>query len=143
VIVSNTSPLIFLAKIDRLALLSALYGQAIIPQAVIDDIEAKETADTERIRGWRNRSSARDQSATATVQKQLPSDMGSGERAAIGLGLELGLDLVLLDDQEGRRVARTHDLTVTGTIGGLVEDHGQGHITSLRRELDRLVDARL
>jgi len=69
--------------------------------------------------------------------------MGPGERTAIALGLELDPDLVLLDDQEGRRIARAHDLTVTGTIGVLVEAREQEHVTSLRRELDRLVDAGL
>jgi len=142
-VVSNTSPLIFLVKIDRLPLLSALYEQIVIPRAVIEEIESKSTADTRRIRRWRDQSGIYVRSAPVAALEQLPSDVGSGERAVIALGLDLGPDLVLLDDQEGRRIARDHQLTVKGTIGVLVEAREAGHIASLRSELNRLVDAGL
>jgi predicted nucleic acid-binding protein len=38
IVVSNTSPIINLAAIDRLTLLQQLYGHIIIPQAVYHEI---------------------------------------------------------------------------------------------------------
>jgi len=48
---------------------------------------------------------------------------------------------VILDDQEGRRVACERDLSITGTVGVLVEARERGLIPSLRQELDRLIEA--
>lgn len=68
-------------------------------------------------------------------------DLGSGEREAIALAIETRADLVVLDDQKGRRVARERGLSVTGTIGVLVEAREGGVIPSIRHELDRLIEA--
>lgn len=68
-------------------------------------------------------------------------DLGSGEREAIALAIETRADLVVLDDQKGRRVARERGLSVTGTIGVLVEARERGVIPSIRHELDRLIEA--
>jgi predicted nucleic acid-binding protein len=66
--------------------------------------------------------------------------MGRGERAAIALAHELDAGLVVLEDEEGRKEARRHGLSVTGSIGILIEAQEQDIIASLRRELDRLID---
>lgn len=142
-VVSNTSPLLFLAKIDRLGLLPELYGQLVIPEAVVDEVEAKSTTDTDRIRHWKHQSRIEVRPAPVAIREHLPSDLGAGEQGAIALGLDIQSDLVLLDDQEGRRLARRHELAVTGTIGVLVEAHERGAVASLQQELDRLVDAGL
>jgi predicted nucleic acid-binding protein len=60
--------------------------------------------------------------------------LGDGERAALALAMERDADLVVLDDQEGRRIAKQRDLSVTGTIGVLVEARANGYIDSLRWE---------
>jgi hypothetical protein len=66
--------------------------------------------------------------------------MGRGERAAIALAHELDAGLVVLEDEEGRKEARRHGLSVTGSIGILIEAKEQDIIASLRHELDRLID---
>ncbi len=48
---------------------------------------------------------------------------------------------MILDDQEGRRVACERGLSITGTVGVLVEARERGLIPSLRQELDRLIEA--
>ncbi len=55
--------------------------------------------------------------------------------------LEAKADLIILDDKEGRRVARSKGLRVTGTLGLLIEARERGLIPSIRRELDRLIEA--
>jgi len=73
--------------------------------------------------------------------EELPSGLGRGEREAIALALETRADLVVLDDQQRRRVAREKGLSVAGTVGILIEAREQGRIPSVRRELDRLIEA--
>src|SRR5690606_26705735 len=71
------------------------------------------------------------------VLQSVPADLGAGERAAIAVAIETEADLVILDDRAGRRVAREKDLSVTGTIGILIEARARDMISSVRRELDR------
>jgi predicted nucleic acid-binding protein len=47
---------------------------------------------------------------------------------------------VILDDQLGRRVARENGLSITGTVGVLIEAKEQEIIISVRRELDNLIE---
>ncbi len=55
--------------------------------------------------------------------------------------MELQAGLVILDDLEGRQIARQKSLPVTGTIGVLIEARERGLLISIRRELDRLIEA--
>ena len=83
------------------------------------------------------------QRATPQMLAGLPVDLGAGEREAIALALETAADLVVLDDQAGRRLARARGLQVTGTVGVLIEARSRGLLPALRPELDRLRDAGL
>jgi uncharacterized protein len=47
---------------------------------------------------------------------------------------------VILDDQLGRRVSRENGLSITGTVGVLIEAKEQEIIISVRRELDNLIE---
>lgn len=42
IVVSDTTPLISLLKIDRIGLLEKLFGQVLIPQAVFDELTVDE-----------------------------------------------------------------------------------------------------
>jgi predicted nucleic acid-binding protein len=46
-------------------------------------------------------------------------DIDPGEREAIALARQLQAELLVIDDQAGRREARRWNLTVTGTLGVL------------------------
>ena len=50
-------------------------------------------------------------------------------------------DRVILDDQQGPHVAREQGLSVTGTVGILIEARERGIIPSVRHELDHLIEA--
>lgn len=143
IVVPDTSPLILLAKNGRLELLPVLYDTCLVPQAVLDEIRAKSQADTRAILHWWSQHSISSRKVGASHGIALPSDMGAGERAVVALAIEVDADLTILDDQEARRIARAKDLDVTGTVGVLVEARARDHIASLRRELDRLVEAGL
>ncbi|MCS3827466.1 hypothetical protein GGP85_002936 [Salinibacter ruber] len=75
--------------------------------------------------------------------REVEETMGAGERAAIAIARDLGADLVVLDDERGRKEARRHGLNVTGAIGVLIEAKERALVSSMRSELDRLVEAGL
>ena len=143
IIVPDTSPLILLAKIGRLDLLVQLYDECIIPASVVKEVEAKPGEEASRIRALLQNRSFHLQHATHTMLEGLPVDLGAGEREAIALALEERARFVVIDDQQGRRIARARGVSVTGTVGVIIEARGRGMIPSVRRELDRLVEAGL
>lgn len=140
-IVCNTSPLILLAKIGRLDLLTRLYGEVFIPSSVLSEVEAGPGKEPEQIRALLESGKSQLHQASRRALEMVPADLGPGERETIALALATKVDLVILDDQQGRRVARERALLVTGTVGVLIEARERGLIPSVRHELDRLIEA--
>ena len=140
-VISDTSPLILLAKIGRLELLFQLYGQVVVPVSVLDEIRGRSTEETTAIESLVENQALEIQRGSPEALERVPADLGAGEREAIALAMETEADIVVLDDREGRRVARERDLPVTGTIGILIEARARDMILSVRRELDRLIEA--
>lgn len=64
-------------------------------------------------------------------------DLDAGEREAIALARALQAELVVIDDQAGRREARKWQLSVTGTLGVLRTAAARG-LVDFRAVLDRL-----
>lgn len=131
--VVDASPLIFLAKLERLPLLRDAAGEVLVPQVVLSEIRAQEDPATSRIesacRSW-----------LQPVASQAPTDADLvGELALIGLALEMDASRVVLDDLAARRQARECGLPVIGTLGILLAARHRGEISSLRTEIDRLV----
>jgi predicted nucleic acid-binding protein len=140
-VVCNTSPLILLAKIGRLDLLTQLYEEVVIPQTVLDETGAKSDGEASKIQTLLKQRNFQHRKAEKEALDALPPDLGAGEREAIALALETKADFVILDDRQARRVARGRGLSVTGTVGVLVESRERNVILSLRHELDRLIEA--
>ena len=70
--------------------------------------------------------------------KILKSELDNGEAEAIALALEKEADLLLIDETDGRRIAALYDLPKTGVVGILMRARLEGHVESLRQELDAL-----
>ena len=139
-IVCDTSPLLLFARADRLGLLPALYQTVVVPGAVLQEVNVQADEPARRIQAHVQkdvfqRKEVRGRSLDAVVE-----NIGRGERAAIALARELDAELVVLDDEQGRKEARRHGLSVTGSIGILIEAKERDVIASMRRELDRLVE---
>lgn len=111
--VCNTSPLILLAKIHRLDLLCRLYHPNVVPTSVLAEATAKSGKEADRIETLAKSGQCHVSQASSQAVQDLPDDLGPGERETIALALEIRADLVIVDDQKGRRVAREKGLTVT------------------------------
>jgi len=137
-IVSNTGPLIALAKADRLGLLAALFGQVHIPPAVHRELLSKTGAEAGRLDAalaeWllvANRPEA-----SPEMEAALQS-IDVGEREAITLAQQMGLP-VIMDDRLGRQAARRLGLVVTGTVGVVLEAKRGELIPAVRPVLEAM-----
>jgi len=139
IIVSDTSVLNAFYKIQQVALLPALYGRVVIPVKVHEELLADEALARwlqSSHPGWLEISAIRD---TEKAQSLL-DDMDVGEAEALVLALELEADTVLMDDHEGRKVARRWGISVVGTLGILLRAKDEGLISKVRPLLRDLID---
>jgi predicted nucleic acid-binding protein len=143
IVVSNSSPLIALARIGRLSLLATMFQQILIPAEVHHEVTI----------AGKGLPGAGEVEKSAWIQikaQQLPPELslatacqnlGPGERGAIFLAKGLSADLLLLDEWKARRVARAAHLPVAGCLGileagarrGLVPDLRQAYVDLLRQ----------
>lgn len=138
IVVSNTGPIIALAKINQLALLSHYFQKICLSPAVYYEL-------TEKGKG---KTAARDLSKyswikTVEVQdlmavKILELELDQGEAETIILSKELNADLTLLDESIARKIANALNLKVKGTIGLLVQARRDGVVKNLKQLLDEL-----
>ena len=136
--VVDTSPLIFLAKVNRLTLLRELYREVFFPPAVEAELRAKPD------RTWpeleRFIASARVHAPANVAQVQtFSADLGIGEAEAIALAMEIPDVVLIMDDAEGRRTAQRHGLRVTGLLGVLIEAKTRGVLPAVSPIVDQLV----
>jgi len=138
IVVSNTSPLTNLAAIGQFGLLQRLYSQVHIAEGVWGELSAEggrwpgrnEVATAH----WIERRPVQNRSLVTALER----DLDRGEAETIALALELGADLVFLDEREGRRVAQRFGLRVVGVVGILLEAKANGVLDTVRPHLDDL-----
>ena len=127
VVLCDAGPLITLGKLNRLEVLTALYGEVRIPRPVYDEVVtsglAKGASDAMTVRLFIQR---RKWPVVNVSQDALASYIPSviidaGERAVLALAQTLRCPLVLLDDEVARSEARRLGLPLHGTLGILVQ----------------------
>ena len=88
--------------------------------------EERSVRDT--VRQWASAFPAWISIQTPATSPQLPSGLHRGEMDAIALAEELHAGLILMDDAAGVRFALERGLTITGTLGVLVEAAQKGWV---------------
>jgi len=139
IIVSNTSPISSLAKVDKLSLLENIYGQVNIPQAVYDELtdvragekvnNAIKNANWIKIRSVTNRQ----------LVKKLELNLDQGEAEAIILAIELNANQLLIDERLGRQEAKKLGLSLIGVLGMLLIAKKRGLISNVKSVIDDLI----
>lgn len=139
IVVSNTTPLIGLAQIQRFDLLRQLFGQVYIPQAVYDEavvVGREEGGAKHEVSGaaWIKTVRVKDRLAVEV----LLDEMDLGEAEAIVLARELGATWVLMDEKKGRRKLSQMGLNKIGTLGILLKAKQTGLLGAIRPEIEKL-----
>jgi uncharacterized protein len=140
VIVSDSSPLISLARISKLDLLPRLYGELLIPQAVWHEVVVKGTGQpgVEEIQSakWIKTATVTNDELVLALQR----DLDAGEAEAIALALEMKAELLLMDERLGRDTAQYFGVRCIGVLGVLVEAKYKGELKEIKPVLDMLRD---
>lgn len=132
IVVSDTTPLISLLKINRLDLLEKLFGKVLIPQAVFNELTVDERfqleADQIKQKQYIVVRSVNNAESTNILKRATGLDQEESE--AIVLTDELKADLLLMDEAKGRSVSTQMGLKIMGTIGILMAAYEEHELSS-------------
>lgn len=120
IVISDTSPIRALHHLNLLELLRELYGRVYLPEAVCRELRQT----TRRFPAFEPSAysffiieSPRDLARVLALKEKLDA----GEAAALALALERKADYVLIDEHDGRRVAKELGLNAIGVLGVLAD----------------------
>jgi predicted nucleic acid-binding protein len=137
IVISDTSPILYLVLIDQIELLPQLYQRIFIPETVRD--EMLDAGAPLILRQWFDTAppwlevSVVQPSSQAGLERLDP-----GEKAAIELAQQINADLLILDDRAGRQAALNLGLKITGLLG-ILKDGATLELLDLPEVLDRLL----
>lgn len=138
IVISDTSPIINLAIIDKLDLLPQLFDTIVIPEAVFNEIviigkglpgsDIIENAKWVEVKACNNR----------ILINSLLDYVQIGEAEALTLALELHADTIIVDEAAARNLAEQFGLNFTGLLGILIKAKEHGLIPSVKPLMDAL-----
>ncbi len=139
IIVSNTTPLIGLASIERFDLLYKLFDKIYISQAVYQEA----VTFGHEIGGAKQEVSTASWIKTLVVNDRLAvnvllDELDLGESETIVLAYEIGANWVLMDERKGRRKLSQLGLNKIGTLGILLKAKQVGIISVIKPEIEKL-----
>lgn len=141
IVISDTTPLISLMKIESLDILEKMYKEIIVPKAVYDELiinmDYQSEIDIIQKCTFLQTKIVKENLSVSLLQKQLKLDLGESE--AIVLANSINADLIIIDERKARRIAKDIGLNVTGTLGILVEAKQRGLVKELKPLLDKLI----
>lgn len=139
IVVSDTSPIRALNHLGLVDLLRDLFGHVLVPPGVQGELlspppqlQAVNVADFEFIEVRRP--------AGSLQLDDLQRHLDLGESEAIALALEVHADAVLIDEEEGRKIATERGFEIIGTLGILLRAKASGHIPEIRPLIRGLKD---
>ncbi len=130
IIISDTSPLVCLLHLNKIDLLKDLFFSVIIPTAVFNELINAKVIDKTflqfnpfiQIKSPINKNEV----------EELRNVLDAGESEAIILSKELNADLLLIDEDRGRKFAIKYGLTIKGVLGVLLQAKEKGLIFEIK-----------
>ncbi len=120
VIISDTSCLIALTKIGKLDLLRDLYQEIVISTDVYQEFGST-LPNWILIREHKNK----------VTQQELEKRLDKGESSAIALAMESDNSILIIDEIKGRKIARSLNVEIIGTIGIILLANKKGLINDV------------
>jgi predicted nucleic acid-binding protein len=138
IIVSDTTPISELAKVDHLDLLPKLFGKVVIPQGVFDELQVGEHPAAKLVHdlSWLEVVTVNNQQLVRELQQSFKLDLGESE--AIALAEEIRASQLLIDERAARKVAMARKLPLIGTVGILLLAKRRGLLDSVKDVLDEM-----
>jgi predicted nucleic acid-binding protein len=138
--VSNTSPISNLAIIEKLDLLFDQFSQVFIPRSVFEELSRMTNTTARNLvlqaveAGWLV---VRHAISADTISLLLAS-LHRGEAEAITLALDIRAELLLMDESDGRRIAREYGVPVRGILGILLRARKTGRVSAIKPYIEML-----
>ena len=128
----NTGPVLALAAAGHLQILRKLFAKVTVPYEVVQEIEAggrtQFAREEFRAASWFDK-----RSASISLTPLLQSTLDPGEAAVVALAVAERIPTVAIDETVGRRIARLHGLTTTGSLGILIPGEAAGSCNRIAR----------
>jgi predicted nucleic acid-binding protein len=137
VVVSDSTPLIYLAKIGRLNLLRGVFEKIYVPEAVFNEavtqgkeLNMSDAFIIEKAVGiWIIKELVEPKVDAEFRFLDTNTKLGSGEKEALKLCKQLNAVYFIADDREARSVSRILNIKPIGTCGILIQTFRQASIT--------------
>jgi predicted nucleic acid-binding protein len=126
-VISDTTCLIILQKIDAFEVLRNLYPQTITTPEVFREFG-------EDLPSWITIQPVKDNALVDLFKESVDP----GEASAIALAIEITNCLVIVDDRKARNLAKRMHLEFIGTLGLILEAKAQGVIAQVKPYLDKI-----
>jgi len=144
--VSESTPLIYLAKIGRLDIIRDVFQKIYVPEAVIDEavtqgkaLNMSDASIIEKAVGtWIIKERVEPEVDAEYGFLDNNTRLGNGEKEALKLCKQLDAAYFIADDREARRVSSILNIKPIGTCGTVVQAFRQGSIT--KKEALRVID---
>ena len=124
-IIVNSTPLIALAKANKLEILKGMYEHIIIPEAVYREVAEKDDVAAQRIEAAREWIEVRKVDSNLD-RRMYKAKLHDGEVEVMLLAQEIGADAVVIDDGAARKTAEYLGLPLTGTLGVMIKAKQRG-----------------
>ena len=138
--ITNTSPLLYLYRIQAIDWLPRLFDEVWAPDAVKDELLAGQSKGYD-VPNPADYTWLKIVNPASMPSEWLALDLGAGEIAAMALALENPSHVILLDDGLARRTAQAAGLQVWGTLKILLEAKSQGLIEKIEPFVASLSEA--
>lgn len=138
--VSDTSPILGLSAIGYLELLQEQFGAVFIPQAVLTELKVEtDYRGTSAIQkalndGWLKPNDIQNK----PLAQSLSLELDKGESEAITLAMDLGVEMIVMDERIGRERAKAMGLQTVGVLGILLKAKKRGQIESMSEAMKAL-----
>lgn len=132
--VSNSTPLIYLAKVNKLELMRELFQQVFIPDSIYHEVVTRgkelripDAAIVEKaVNSWILMEKVKEDTYKEYAFLTTNPRLGLGEKEALLLCKQLEADYFLADDKEARRIAKMLNIKPVGTCGIIIAAYKRG-----------------
>ena len=129
IIISDTSCLIVLSKINKLSLLKELFQEVLITEEVKTEYGGP-------LPNWIIICSVKDKNKQVDLEEKLDV----GEASSIALAIEKENSTLIIDENKGRKIAQLLNLDIIGTIGIIVMANKRGILNDVIGTVLKLVN---
>ncbi|MEE4285084.1 MAG: DUF3368 domain-containing protein [Mariniphaga sp.] len=127
IIISDTSCLILLSKINELDILKQVGSEIFITPEIKNEFGLE-------IPSWVMIKSPKDKH----YQRILEMDLDTGEASAIALSFEISHAILILDDQKARKTAEKLNLRFSGSFGLILRAKQMGKVKKIRPLIEKI-----